>query len=51
MPGWEMGPYPDLSVVTYRFVPDRGDTERFNERLIEAVRADGKVFISRAAMF
>ncbi len=45
-PGWEMGPYPELSVVTYRFVPDSGDADRFNERLTEAVQADGKVFIS-----
>jgi len=45
-PGWEMGPYPELSVVTFRFVPEQGDADVFNERLIEAVRADGKVFIS-----
>jgi len=45
-PGWEMGPYPELSVVIFRFVPERGDADRFNERLIEAVRVDGKVFIS-----
>ena len=45
-PGWEMGPYPELSVVTFRFVPKQGDADQFNERLIEAVRADGKVFIS-----
>jgi len=45
-PGWEMGPYPELSVVTFRFVPAQGDANIFNERLVEAVRADGKVFIS-----
>ena len=45
-PGWEMGPYPELSVVTFRFVPEQGDADDFNERLIAAVRADGKVFIS-----
>ena len=41
-----MGPYPELSVVTFRFVPQRGDANRFNEQLLEAVHADGKVFIS-----
>lgn len=46
VPGWEMGPYPELSVVTFRYVPDRGDADAFNERLVEAIRADGKVFIS-----
>ncbi|MCP4044863.1 MAG: aminotransferase class I/II-fold pyridoxal phosphate-dependent enzyme [Gammaproteobacteria bacterium] len=44
--GWEVGPYPELSVATFRFVPDRGDPNEFNERLVEAIRADGKVFIS-----
>lgn len=45
-PGWETGPYPELSVVTYRYIPDSGDTDRFNRQLVEAVQADGKVFIS-----
>jgi glutamate/tyrosine decarboxylase-like PLP-dependent enzyme len=45
-PGWEVGPYPELSVVTFRYVPERGNADIFNERLVEAVRADGKVFIS-----
>lgn len=45
-PGWEMGPYPELSVVTFRFIPDQGDADRFNKRLVEAIHADGKVFIS-----
>jgi glutamate/tyrosine decarboxylase-like PLP-dependent enzyme len=45
-PGWETGPYPELSVVTYRFVPESGDTDSFNRQLVEAVQADGKVFIS-----
>jgi aromatic-L-amino-acid decarboxylase len=45
-PGWEMGPFPDLSVVTFRFVPEHGDTDAFNQRLVTAIQADGKVFIS-----
>lgn len=45
-PGWEVGPYPELSVVTFRFVPEHGDADVFNQRLLEAVCADGKVFIS-----
>lgn len=44
--GWEVGPVPELSVVTYRYVPERGDPDTFNRRLVEAVQADGKVFIS-----
>ncbi len=46
LPGWEVGPYPELSVATFRFLPDQGDQNEFNERLVEAIRADGKVFIS-----
>jgi aromatic-L-amino-acid decarboxylase len=45
-PGWEMGPYPELSVVTFRYVPKLGDANLLNKRLVEAVREDGRVFIS-----
>jgi len=45
-PGWEMGPFPELSVVTFRYVPLQGDANVLNERLAAAVRLDGKVFIS-----
>jgi aromatic-L-amino-acid/L-tryptophan decarboxylase len=46
LPGWEVGPPPDLSVVTYRYLPTRGDADTFNRRLVEAVQSDGRVFIS-----
>ena len=45
-PGWETGPHPELSVVTYRFMPENGDADSFNRKLVAAVQADGKVFIS-----
>jgi glutamate/tyrosine decarboxylase-like PLP-dependent enzyme len=45
-PGWEVGSYPELSIATFRFIPKQGDANIFNERLVEAVQADGKVFIS-----
>jgi glutamate/tyrosine decarboxylase-like PLP-dependent enzyme len=45
-PGWDMGPYPELSVVTFRYVPRKGDADLLNKRLVEAVREDGRVFIS-----
>jgi aromatic-L-amino-acid decarboxylase len=44
--GFEVGPYPDLSVVTYRYIPKRGDPNEFNQRLIEEVQKDGRVFLS-----
>ena len=37
---------PELSVVTYRYVPKSGDANEFNKKLLEAVVADGRVFIS-----
>lgn len=46
VPGFEVGPPPDLSVVTYRSVPPAGDADAFNRRLIDAVQRDGRVFIS-----
>ena len=44
--GFEVGPYPQLSVMTYRYVPEIGDANAFNARLVEEVRNDGRVFLS-----
>jgi glutamate/tyrosine decarboxylase-like PLP-dependent enzyme len=44
--GFEVGSYPDLSVVTFRYLPARGDPNEFNERLIKEVQRDGRVFLS-----
>jgi glutamate/tyrosine decarboxylase-like PLP-dependent enzyme len=44
--GFEVGPPPDLSVVTFRCIPGRGDVGEFNKRLINAVQQDGRVFLS-----
>ncbi|MGH8193107.1 MAG: pyridoxal phosphate-dependent decarboxylase family protein [Woeseiaceae bacterium] len=46
LPRWAVGPTPDLSVVTYRYLPERGDADAFNRRLATAVLDDGRVFIS-----
>lgn len=43
---FEVGPPPELSVVTYRYLPHRGDPDDFNRRLIQEVRKDGRVFLS-----
>jgi len=43
---FEAGPYPDLSIVTFRYRPRRGDSEIVNRRLLEAVHRDGRVFIT-----
>lgn len=44
--GFVTGPHPDLSIVTFRYVPPSGDADRFNERLAEALRDDGRAFLS-----
>ncbi|GIV58685.1 MAG: L-2,4-diaminobutyrate decarboxylase [Rhodothermaceae bacterium] len=46
VPGFEVGPPPDLSVVIYRYVPRRGDADAFNARLADALRRDGRIFVS-----
>lgn len=49
-PGFQTGPVPELSVVTYRYVPERGDADAFNRRLLRAVLDDGRIFISSTSL-
>ena len=42
--GFETGPFPDLTIVIFRY-PDDYDNQ-VNQRLIEAIHADGRVFLS-----
>jgi len=50
--GFEVGPAPDLSIVTYRYAPsgvDSGDAVRLdalNQALVDRVRLDGEVFVT-----
>ena len=44
--GFQRGPYPELSVCIYRFVPDDGEANAFNELLVQYIHKDGRVFIS-----
>jgi aromatic-L-amino-acid decarboxylase len=47
--GFEVGPLPDLSVVTYRWAPPGTGTEeanRVNKAIVEGARRDGRVFLS-----
>lgn len=46
MPGFEVGPAPDLSIVIYRYLPKRGNADDFNQRLVQAIQQDGRIFIS-----
>lgn len=42
----EVGPEPELSVVTFRFVPEGMDANEFNAALVKAIHEDGRIFIS-----
>jgi glutamate/tyrosine decarboxylase-like PLP-dependent enzyme len=47
--GFEVGPMPDLTVVTFRWAPPGVSLERanqVNEALVDAMRRDGRIFIS-----
>jgi glutamate/tyrosine decarboxylase-like PLP-dependent enzyme len=44
--GFEVGPEPELSVATYRWVPESGDANAFNQALVEEIHRDGRIFIS-----
>jgi aromatic-L-amino-acid/L-tryptophan decarboxylase len=44
--GFESRLEPELSIVTYRYVPETVDANEFNKRLLEKVVADGRIFIS-----
>jgi aromatic-L-amino-acid decarboxylase len=44
--GFEMGPYPELSTFAFRYLPEKGDADDFNKRLIDELRNDGRIFLS-----
>ncbi|HEX8275125.1 MAG TPA: aminotransferase class V-fold PLP-dependent enzyme [Longimicrobiaceae bacterium] len=47
--GFEVGPEPDLSAVVFRWAPpgvDVAEANRLNQALVDAVRRDGRVFLS-----
>ncbi len=44
--GFDPGPAPDLSVVAFRYLPQGGDADAFNQRLITHIQQEGRVMIS-----
>lgn len=44
--GIKTGPEPELSVAFFRYVPESGDPDTFNKKLVDAIHADGRVFLS-----
>jgi len=53
--GFETGPFPELSVMIYRYVPVRlkgniAAINEYNAKILKSVNADGKVFISSTSL-
>lgn len=48
--GFEVGPFPELSVVTFRYLPKSGDINEFNKKLVNAIHEDGRVFLSSTTL-
>lgn len=44
--GFEVGPRPDLSIAIFRYIPKSGDANNFNQKLVEQIKEDGRVFLS-----
>jgi glutamate/tyrosine decarboxylase-like PLP-dependent enzyme len=47
--GYQVGPPPDLSIVTYRWAPPGASPERINainQAIVDGARRDGRVFLS-----
>jgi glutamate/tyrosine decarboxylase-like PLP-dependent enzyme len=48
--GFESDLEPELSVVTYRYVPKDGDADDFNRQLLQRVIDDGRIFLSSTVL-
>ena len=48
--GIQAGPPPDLSIVTFRYLPKSGSANEFNRKLVDAIRDDGRVFLTSTTM-
>jgi len=46
IPGFEVGPFPDISVVLFRYIPKQGDVNEYNRALVKALLKDGRIYIS-----
>ncbi len=44
--GFEVGNYPELSVMIYRYMPEEGDANSYNEKLVQQIWQDGRFFVS-----
>src|SRR5262249_36060863 len=50
LPGVEVGPAPDLSVVVFRLMPRVGEADEFNRLLLSSVQRDGRIFLTSTCL-
>jgi glutamate/tyrosine decarboxylase-like PLP-dependent enzyme len=48
--GFDTGPEPDLSIVPFRFVSSKTDTNAFNRQLLQYIQEDGRIFLSSTTL-
>ena len=46
IPGFEVGPEPQLSIFVFRYAGVEGDVDEFNRRLVERLRRDGTIVLT-----
>ena len=46
IPGFEVGPEPQLSIFVFRYIDVEGDVDEFNRRLVERLRRDGTIVLT-----
>lgn len=49
-PGFHLPWEPELSVVSFRFIPGRGDADSFNQELLQRINATGRIFLSSTTL-
>lgn len=44
--GIEVGPEPELSILFFRYIPDSGEANDFNKKIVDYIHRDGRIFLS-----
>jgi len=48
--GFEVGPEPDLSIAIFRYVPKTENANAFNQRIVNQIMQDGRIFLSSTTL-
>lgn len=47
---FELGPKPALSIVMFRYISSKGDSNEVNKKLLERIQRDGRIFLSSTSI-